>query len=237
MILQLKQIKDLKLVMTNKIKIKELQAGDCLSELAHYRVKEVRQHTLILNHLEGKHDVELSNEYITNLLTSAEQYHAEIKVGKKDKYYTQNQIDQLRTTNKPNVGDLRQEGIESIFEGINAADVFTVCFKKADKSLTKKAYDAKVQEVIDNAVSAIEKARTNKKSVTDVAKEQLENLIKNPVLNYEEGEERILRGYKTQFKSIDGRYNCYDMDINDIRPCNINTIVWLVYKGVKYIVE
>jgi hypothetical protein len=55
-------------------------------------------------------------------------------------------------------------------------------------------------------------------------------LVNNPVLPYEEGEDRVLRGYKIQFESRDGRYNCIDMDIQQtdkesgVRP-------------VKYIVE
>ncbi len=62
-------------------------------------------------------------------------------------------------------------------------------------------------------------------------------------LPYEEGEDRVLRGYKIQFESRDGRYDCVDMDItktdkeSGIRPVNILTIKWLIYNGVKYVVE
>lgn len=41
----------------------------------------------------------------------------------------------------------------------------------------------------------------------------------------------------------DGRYDCVDMDItktdkeSGIRPVNILTIKWLIFNGVKYIVE
>lgn len=57
---------------------------------------------------------------------------------------------------------------------------------------------------------------------------------------YEDGEDRVLRGFKIQFESRDGRYNCVDMDIednNNIRPVNINTIKWLIIGGTKYVVE
>lgn len=63
--------------------------------------------------------------------------------------------------------------------------------------------------------------------------------VTNPVLPYEEGEDRVLRGYKIQFESRDGRYDCVDMDIvrtdkeSGIRPVNINTIKWLIFNGVK----
>lgn len=66
-----------------------------------------------------------------------------------------------------------------------------------------------------------------KKGVAEAAKKFAEELIKNPILPYEEGEDRVLRGFKIQFESRDGRYNCIDMDIedtNNVRPVNINTI-------------
>lgn len=76
------------------------------------------------------------------------------------------------------------------------------------------------------------------------------NLIKpkkyiqdNPILDYVEGEERVLRGFKLQFVSRDGKYRCLDMDIERTsketgeRLVNINTIEQLIYNGVKYIVK
>lgn len=44
-------------------------------------------------------------------------------------------------------------------------------------------------------------------------KNLITELVNNPVLPYEEGEDRVLRGYKIQFESRDGRYDCVDMDI------------------------
>ncbi len=219
-----------------KIKISEIEINDVFSEISHLRVKEVTPTTVKFHHVEGNNEVELSNEYVENLLQCAEQYHAEIKCTKEDRFWTAKQLTDAKNTTAQ-VGDLRQAGIRSIFEDIRASDVFTVCFQKADKPLSAKAYQAKVDEAANNAVAKIEKARTNKKSVTDAAKEAIEELIKNPVLNYEVGEDRILRGYKVQFVSRDGRYDCMDMDINAVRPVNINSILYFVYQGVKYIVE
>lgn len=76
--------------------------------------------------------------------------------------------------------------------------------------------------------------------IADAAKKFAEELIKNPILPYEEGEDRVLRGFKIQFESRDGRYNCIDMDIedtNNVRPVNINTIRWIILGGTKYVVE
>lgn len=58
------------------------------------------------------------------------------------------------------------------------------------------------------------------------------------------GEDRVLRGYKMQFVSRDGKYKCLDMDIekknpkeDGVRLVNINTIKQLIFNGVKYVVE
>lgn len=89
-------------------------------------------------------------------------------------------------------------------------------------------------------VEEIDRVKAQKKGVAEAAKKFITELIKNPILPYEEGEDRVLRGFKIQFDSRDGRYNCIDMDIegeNNVRPVNINTIKWLIYNNVKYIVE
>ena len=132
-------------------------------------------------------------------------------------------------------------GIRTIFEGIHTPQVFTVCFKKQDKPKSQKKLNAEIAALISDFSNEIDTIQKNKKGVADAAKRFAEELIKNPVLPYEEGEDRVLRGYKIQFESRDGKYNCVDMDIdtlsNNIRPVNINTIKWLIYDGVKYIVE
>ena len=96
---------------------------------------------------------------------------------------------------------------------------------------------------INLRVNSIDTVKNNKKGVANAAKNLITKLVNNPVLPYEEGEDRVLRGYKVQFASRDGRYDCVDMDIvrtdkeSGIRPVNINTIKWLIFNGVKYIVK
>ena len=74
-------------------------------------------------------------------------------------------------------------------------------------------------------------------------KEALEYIQNNPIKDYIEGEDRVLRGYKMQFVSRDGKYKCKDMDIpvtekeTGERLVNINTIKVLVVNGIKYVVE
>ena len=100
-----------------------------------------------------------------------------------------------------------------------------------------------INTVADKFSMAIDTVKANKKGVAEAAKRLVEDLIKNPILPYEEGEDRVLRGYKIQFESRDGRYSCVDMDIvrtdkeSGVRPVNILTIKYLIYDGVKYVVE
>lgn len=65
--------------------------------------------------------------------------------------------------------------------------------------------------------------------------------MNNPISKIVEGEDRVLRGYKIQFESRDGKYQCIDMDIedseNNVRLVNINTIKWLIIDNTKYIVQ
>lgn len=65
--------------------------------------------------------------------------------------------------------------------------------------------------------------------------------MNNPIPKIVEGKDRVLRGYKIQFESRDGKYQCIDMDIedseNNVRLVNINTIKWLIIDNTKYIVQ
>jgi hypothetical protein len=206
------------------VDIDTLKEGDILSESSHYIVIKKMWDRVKLKHNESGDEVKIGNSYLTKYLKSADQYDKTIKVTKED---------------KPD-GTL---GIRSIFERINADTVFTVCFKKQDKPRSKKSIDADIEEKLNKFLLAIERAKTQKKSISDVAKKHFSDLILNPILGFEEGEDRVLRGYKVQFESRDGRYDCVDMDIiktdkeSGIRPININTIKWLIYDGVKYVVD
>lgn len=89
----------------------------------------------------------------------------------------------------------------------------------------------------------IDQVKSSKKGVAEWAKRTISALMKNPIPKVVEGEDRILRGFKIQFVSRDGKYRCMDMDIEKTekdtgeRLVNINTISQLIYNGVKYTVE
>lgn len=118
--------------------------------------------------------------------------------------------------------------------------MFTVCFKKQDTPKSQKKLNAEIATLISDFSNEIDTIQKSKKGVADAAKRFAEELITHPILPYEEGEDRVLRGFKIQFESRDGRYNCVDMDIednNNVRPVNINTIKWLIIGGTKYVVD
>ena len=201
--------------------VKKFKVGDVLSESSHYIVTDINGINVVLKHQESGDSIHISKIYIENHLESADDFTNEVKVTREDK----------------KDGTL---GIRSIFEGIHGSQVFTVCFKKQDTPKSQRKLNAEIATLISDFSKEIDTIQKNKKGVADAAKKFAEELIKNPILPYEEGEDRVLRGFKIQFESRDGRYNCIDMDIedtNNVRPVNINTIRWIILGGTKYVVE
>lgn len=201
--------------------INNIKTGHLLSESSHYIVKRIEGSRLICKHLESGDEVAIGDEYALKYTNSADEYIEELKVSKED-----------RKDGTP--------GIRTIFERIHSSQVFTVCFTKQDKSKTIKAIKSEKEIQIEKAIGLIDKAKKNKKSMAEAYKEALAFIQDNPISDVIKGEERILRGYKIQFDSRDGKYDCIDVDINDennVRKVNINTIKWLIFNNIKYIVE
>lgn len=202
-----------------------IAVNDVLSEVSHYRVIGINADDSIrVVHTESGDVVNIGRTYVENYIKSGDNFVEEVKVTKEDK----------------KDGTL---GIRSIFEGIHSGQVFTVCFKKQNKPKSKKKLQEEINTIIEQFSNSIDSIKNSKKGVANAAKNLVTELVENPILPYEEGEERVLRGYKIQFESRDGRYDCIDMDItrtdkeSGIRPVNINAIRWLIYDGTKYIVE
>lgn len=202
-----------------------IKVGDVLSETSHYIVAGFNfDGSVRCKHFESGEEVNIGKSYVDNYIESGDNYDQEIKVTEEDK----------------KDGTL---GIRSIWENIHSGQVFTVCFKKQDKPKSKKKFNGEIDYLVDQFSKDIDKIKANKKGVAEKAKQLITELIREPILPYEEGEDRVLRGYKIQFESRDGRYDCVDMDItktdkeSGIRPVNILTIRWLIYNGVKYVVE
>ena len=197
---------------------KEIKKGDILSESSHYRVKNILGSSIILEHFESKNEVSIDKEYLHNFCNTADSYITEIKVTKEDK----------------KDGTL---GIRSIWENIYNNKVFTVCFKKQDTKKSNKQFTTEVNALAEQMCKEIDQVKASKKGVADWAKKTLHALMSNPIPKIVEGEDRVLRGYKIQFKSRDGKYQCIDMDKDNVRLVNINTIKWLIIDNIKYIVQ
>lgn len=204
-------------------KINSLKVGDIISESSHYKVLSIGTN-VDLYHQESGETVTIDKGYLQRYTNSGDEYEEEIEVTKEDK-----------RDGTP--------GIRTIFEGIHSGQVFTVCFKKQDKPKSAKQFKAEVDELATQISQEIDQVKASKKGVAEWAKKTLYALMQNPISKIEEGEDRVLRGYKIQFESRDGRYNCIDMDIErtdkeeGIRPVNITTIKWLIYNGKKYVVK
>ena len=207
-----------------KVNVSEIQVGDVFSEESHYTVKSIGRDSIVFIHLESGKEVKLSTSYVQGLLNTSDQFHETKEVTREDK-----------KDGTP--------GIRTIFESIKSSEVFTVVFKKQDKPKTKKQINEEREAQREKAIELIDKAKKQKKSMAVAYKTALEYIQDNPILDYVEGEERVLRGFKLQFVSRDGKYRCLDMDIERTsketgeRLVNINTIEQLIYNGVKYIVK
>ena len=205
-------------------KVNQLEKGSIISESSHYIIRKISGSRAWLTHFESGEEVEIGVSYLKNYTNSADLYDREVKVTKEDK----------------KDGTL---GIRSIWENIHSGQVFTVCFKKQDKPKSKRKLQEEIDTIVEQFSNSIDTVKNNKKGVANAAKNLITELVNNPVLPYEEGEDRVLRGYKIQFSSRDGRYDCVDMDItktdkeSGIRPVNINTIKYLIFDGIKYVVE
>lgn len=206
------------------VDIRKLKSGDILSETSHYKVESIHGNNVNLIHYESGIEVTINSGYIERFINSGDEFIETVEVTKEDK-----------KDGTP--------GIRSIFENIHSGQVFTVCFKKQDKPKSAREFKAEVDALAENFCKEIDQVKASKKGVADWAKRTLLALMQNPISKTIEGEDRILRGYKIQFESRDGRYNCVDMDIektekeSGVRPVNINTIKYLIYNGVKYIVK
>ena len=201
-----------------------IAVNDVLSEISHYKVIGINADDSIrVVHTESGDVVNIGRTYVEKYIKSGDNYDKEVEVTREDK----------------KDGTL---GIRSIFEGIHSGQVFTVCFKKQDKPKSAKQFNAEVNEIVTKVCEEIDQVKSSKRGVAEWAKRTILALMKNPISKVVEGEDRILRGYKIQFESRDGRYDCVDMDIvktdkeSGIRPVNILTIKWLIYNGVKYTV-
>lgn len=225
---------------------KEIEVGDVFSEVSHYTFVGMDKKDYQLKHHASSTNVTLSGEYIEKFLSTANQHHQEIEVTKEDTYWTAKKIADavkdgtLKADHTTKEGDLKALGIRSIFENIHSPQVFQVCFQKQDEPLKAKELADLKDTQIAKALEAIEKASKGKKGVAATAQEEMKKIQDNPIMPFKVGDMRVLVGYKVQFTSRDGRYDCVDMNLvkgSNIRPVNINTLQYIIVGGVKYFVK
>lgn len=229
----------------SNININDIDDGDIFSEQSHYIAKgePTMGKSIEFIHLESGNVVSLAPKYVEELLQTADQFDGQVvEVGIEDKKWTAKQIEAEVNFGDPlpRVGDVKQKGILSIWNDIHSAQVFTVNFNKANKEMSNKALtEAKVAQA-EAALKKINDAAKDKRGVATTAALVIAELQNNPILPIEKGEERTLRGYKTQFESINGVYDVVDMDITtgvNKRQVNVRAINWLVFNGVRYNVK
>lgn len=223
------------------LNLNEIEVGDVFSEESHYVYLGQENGKRQFKHLESGQKVNLDDRYVAELLQTADQYTEEVEVGVEDKHWTQKQIDDakkkglLEADSTVREGDVKLKGIRSLWTDIHSTQVFSVCFNKKGKELTKKAFNAAKEKQIQEALANISSGKVT-------LEEAFKAIQENPIFPVEKGEERVLRGYKVQFSSANGFYDVIDMDIEDdgkgsnLRKVNINEINWLVVGGVKYVV-
>lgn len=251
------------------INLNEIEIGDVFSEESHYVFTGKSGNIFQFKHLESGNTINLDEKYVTDLLTTADQYEKEVEVGKEDKYWTDKQIEiamvkgELPIDTKVRAGDVRVQGIRSIWAGIYSSQVFTVSFNKQSKTVSAKALkEARDKQLADVLAKlngpqpqpAVTRGRGRpSKNIPGIMsakdlynwnpitiEQALRDIQENPILTETPGEERILRGYKSQFTSVNGVYDVIDMDIvvgMNQRAVNVNEINWLVIDTVKYIVK
>lgn len=208
-----------------KVEIKDIKVGDVFSEESHYVVKQINKNDIIFKHLESGNEILLTSKYVQSLLKTSDQYEKEVKVTREDSK------------------DGTVLGIRSIWENIGSSEVFTVVYTKQGKKKIKKELEAELEAQRQISINLIDKAKKDKKSMAEAYKIALTHIQNNPINDSTNGEDRVLRGYKVQFSSRDGKYDCVDVDLkvkgesNPIRPVNINTIKVLVVNGIKYVVK
>lgn len=206
--------------------MRDLKRGDLLIEHAVYRVENVGANEVGVSMVQKQgnkwvtlpEQVAIQNRYADEFLLDGVNYDKTVEVGKEDK----------------KDGTL---GIRSIFENTPPYMPFSVLFTKQDTVLSNKAYKLKQEEQLNQALEYIERAKSSKKSISDAAFKALKEVQENPVVPIVPGEDRVLVGYKLTSETRDGRYDCVDFNLLEMRPVNINTIKEYITGGVRYIVK
>lgn len=194
--------------------IKELMPGDFLSEKPFYKFVGTENNEnlatadrLIFESISNGEKVVLSRKYVSEFLIS----------------------DSMYTTSK----ELNKTELRALFEKLDSK-VMTVAFQKADVKLTIKALEKSTKEQMENALARFQKAKKQKKSTEKEFLKIIKDIQDSPITKIVPGPIRVMRGYKTQFSSIDGMYKVMDLEAGIPKNVTITKIVSIVADNVKY---
>jgi hypothetical protein len=229
---------------SSSVVLKDIQIGDLFSERSYYIYagKNSENQMTFTNPMTPEvKPIAIGDNYVSKFFNPAEQYTNEVTVGKLDKVWTQGQIDKAvakgdQAPGDYKAGDMKQRGIRAIWDSIGD-QCFTVIFQKKDSTKTKKALAIELAAQRQTVLDAVAAAKKSKKSMTKAIEDQLEIVQNNPITNVTPGAMRILKGWKLQHTSIDGRYACHCIEEDAQRSVNINTIAHLIVGGTRYNVK
>lgn len=135
------------------------------------------------------------------------------------------------------------------------------CISASQFSKEEKKSKTEICEILESTKGTVFTVNYNKQVDKDKLKETLENLypnkgkiiskddfdknVKSILKSVETGEERTLVGYLKSTKTLFGRYQVIDLEVNfdpsidnnGDRQVDSKTINWLIFNDVKYIVK
>lgn len=222
-----------------KVNLSKLQPKQYFSEMSQYQYTgKHNSNMLIFKHLSSGDEIQIGSSYVENYFDSADHYEQIIKVGKEDKYWTQNQIDKLsENPDNVRVGDIKERGIRSIFLEIPKGKVFTVIFDTQPKEIGVGAYKSSLLIQRSELIKKFDEQYSRKKEdQLNMLDKLFEEIQLNPISKVE-SHERTLRGYKLQNHSDSGVYECVDLDIENgynRRKVTLNNIKALICDNMRY---
>lgn len=230
--------------------INKIEIGDIFTENSVYKCIGQNGNKVDFLHIQSGEEVTITTEYIKKHLVSGDQYSKLVETGLRNKYWTAGQVEDAikkghfkNELELPKEGQLRVEGLQTIFQNIPVGKVFTVVFTKKGTELSESQVLKKKKQLIADAVKRIETVQKAKKGVKEQAEKELELVLNTNISNYEPGEKRTLRGIKLERYSDTGFYNVKDLNYPDgytkdnKRLVNINTLEEVIVDDVRYILE
>jgi hypothetical protein len=134
------------------------------------------------------------------------------------------------------IRELTKTQMDLAFSDVENEKLFCVCFTTKDDVLSEKKFNKEVELIRSKFKETVNEAQKNKKGVYKTALEAFDEAIASFPQQITKGYDRVLKGYKVDDRG-NGTFLCKDLEIDELRNVNVNTIKWLIYDNVKYIVK